>query len=74
MTTKSAETGEGAEAAVCSCCGVREGDERQDGVAVDPASGLCLHCQPCPTCGVMGTGCTDRLCLTPAPSVSAVSS
>ena len=41
----------------CVCC--LQIDGVRDGVEVDPQSGLCLYCQPCPECGQMGTACTD---------------
>lgn len=44
----------------CVCCGVTEGDRDRDGVAVDPTSGLCLFCQPCPYCHRFGTDCDDE--------------
>jgi hypothetical protein len=49
-------------ALTCTCCGTTEGVEFEGevGVPVDPASGLCLHCQPCPNCGRYGTGCDDE--------------
>lgn len=47
---------------VCVCCLIEDGDEDNHGVAVDPTSGLCLHCQPCPHCERFGTDCTDRYC------------
>jgi hypothetical protein len=45
----------------CTSCDATEGVEHEGvtGVAVDPASGLCLHCQPCPYCGMTGLGCWD---------------
>ena len=54
----------------CECCGQTEGvcDGLIDGVAVDPITGLCLHCQPCPDCGEYGTSCWDdpfRGCVNP---------
>ena len=48
----------------CSCCLATEGVEREGvvGVEVDPDSGLCLHCQPCPSCHRYGTDCSDWHC------------
>lgn len=54
----------------CSCCLQVDGVETDGvmGVEVDPSSGLCLYCQPCPECGLMGTACYDDgaviVCLT----------
>lgn len=42
----------------CSCCGAYEGGNPTGG-AVDPVSGLCMTCQPCPRCGEMGLACWD---------------
>lgn len=46
----------------CTCCGQTDGvtEHGVEGVAVDESSGLCLHCQPCPWCGRMGTGCQSE--------------
>lgn len=45
----------------CTSCLQIDGveDRLVIGVAVDPISGLCLHCQPCSRCGRTGTGCVD---------------
>lgn len=45
----------------CVCCGEADGVEREGvmGVEIDPSTGLCLYCQPCPACGRTGTGCDD---------------
>lgn len=40
----------------CVCCMSPETT-----AAVDPTTGLCLYCQPCPKCGRLGTGCDDAL-------------
>ena len=50
-------------APTCTCCGMTEGVEIAGvtGVEVDPISGLCLFCAPCPYCGRLGTDCEDRL-------------
>lgn len=55
---------------VCVSCLTADGDVTRDGVAIDPDTGLCLHCQPCPRCGRMGTGCDDdaRTCDPPDPT------
>lgn len=45
----------------CACCLMPE-DDPVNGTDLDPATGLCLHCQPCPRCERMGTGCTDERC------------
>lgn len=37
---------------ICECCGTPEFE-----VAVDELTTLCLYCQPCPYCGLMGTMC-----------------
>jgi len=45
----------------CASCLAVDGVEHEGvvGVEVDPASGLCLYCQPCPECGQLGTACWD---------------
>lgn len=45
----------------CVCCLQVDGKTTGGvtGVEVDPTTGLCLHCQPCPECGEMGTACYD---------------
>lgn len=47
----------------CTCCLVWEDDN--GGEVVDTITGLCLGCQPCPQCGLLGTACTDETCSTP---------
>jgi hypothetical protein len=41
----------------CVCC--LQTDGFRGGVEVDPSSGLCLYCQPCPTCGETGSPCYE---------------
>lgn len=63
----------GAARTVCVCCGLPDTEVQVD---LDPrtgeGSGLCLHCQPCPTCGLTGTTCTDFRCENPATAPAVV--
>lgn len=49
----------------CSCCLMTEGVERfgVSGCEVDPVSGLCLYCQPCPNCGAFDSFHDGRHCV-----------
>jgi len=47
---------------VCESCQIPSTCE--GGLEVDPDTGLCLACQPCPDCGRSDTDCDFSMCRT----------